>query len=59
MLSGLPAAITRYELAGHTAHERLATLAADLGWEPTVKLDDGLRMTVESVRAKLAAQGES
>jgi len=29
----------------------------ELGWQPTVKLDEGLRLTVESIRAKLAGQG--
>jgi UDP-glucose 4-epimerase len=29
----------------------------ELGWEPTVKLDEGLRLTVESIRVTLAAQG--
>ena len=29
----------------------------ELGWEPTVGLDEGLRLTVESVRARIAAQG--
>jgi UDP-glucose 4-epimerase len=29
----------------------------ELGWEPTVNLDEGLRLTVESIRASLAAQG--
>jgi len=28
----------------------------ELGWQPTVALDEGLRLTVESIRAKLAAQ---
>lgn len=31
----------------------------DLGWEPTVGLSEGLRLTVESIRAKIAAQGGS
>jgi UDP-glucose 4-epimerase len=31
----------------------------DLGWEPTVSVDQGLRLTVESIRARLAVQGES
>jgi UDP-glucose 4-epimerase len=30
----------------------------DLGWEPTVQIDEGLRRTVESVRAGLAGKGE-
>ena len=30
-----------------------------LGWEPTVALDEGLRLTVESIRARMAAQGGS
>ena len=29
----------------------------ELGWQPTVMLDEGLRLTVESIRAKLGAQG--
>ena len=29
----------------------------ELGWQPTVKLDEGLRLTVESIRAKLGSQG--
>jgi UDP-glucose 4-epimerase len=29
-----------------------------LGWEPTVSIDEGLRLTVQSVRERLAAQGE-
>ncbi|HZO25911.1 MAG TPA: NAD-dependent epimerase/dehydratase family protein [Chloroflexota bacterium] len=29
----------------------------ELGWQPTVELHEGLRLTVESIRAKLAAQG--
>ena len=29
----------------------------ELGWEPTVRLEEGLRLTVESIRAKIAAQG--
>lgn len=28
-----------------------------LGWEPAVMLDEGLRLTVESIRAKRAPQG--
>jgi UDP-glucose 4-epimerase len=28
-----------------------------LGWEPTVALDEGLRLTVESIRDSMAAQG--
>jgi UDP-glucose 4-epimerase len=31
----------------------------ELGWEPTVTLDEGLRLTVESIRATLAEQGGS
>ncbi len=30
---------------------------AELGWEPTVGLNEGLRLTVESIRASVAAQG--
>jgi len=29
----------------------------ELGWQPTVELHEGLRLTVESIRAKLAEQG--
>ena len=29
----------------------------ELGWQPTVELHEGLRLTVESIRATLAAQG--
>jgi UDP-glucose 4-epimerase len=29
----------------------------ELGWEPTVALDEGLRLTVESIRDSMAAQG--
>ncbi|MGE3910508.1 MAG: UDP-glucose 4-epimerase, partial [Chloroflexota bacterium] len=28
----------------------------ELGWEPTVDLHEGLRLTVEDIRAKLAAK---
>jgi UDP-glucose 4-epimerase len=31
----------------------------ELGWEPTVALDEGLRLTVESIRDRMAAQGGS
>ena len=31
----------------------------DLGWEPSIGLEEGLRLTVESIRARIAAQGGS